>query len=135
MKREEKIINLKKFTDARGSLVFAEGNADIPFEIKRFYSIYDVSENAIRGKHAHKTSDIVLFCMTGHCRVKLSARDGTSTEHTLSSPDQGLYIPAELWREMYDFTSDCVLIALSSAAYDENDYIRDFDVFMNGTKQ
>lgn len=134
MEKKEKIIHLKKFTDARGSLVFAEGNADIPFEIKRFYSIFGAGENTVRGKHAHKTSDIVLFCLAGHCRVKLSARDGTSTEYTLSSPERGLYIPAGSWREMYGFSADCVLVALSSTAYDENDYIRDFDTFMNGAE-
>ena len=129
------LIRLVKKTDDRGNLVFAEGNGNIPFEIRRVYYIYGANEKTVRGGHAHKESDIVLISVAGSCTVKLIAPGGCVSEYVLSSPCNGLYVPACYWREMYDFSADCVLLSLSSTHYSESDYIRDFSDFSDADKK
>jgi len=115
--------------DERGQLVALEALRDIPFEVRRVYYIYWTGEGVRRGFHAHKKLEQVLFCIHGSCKILLD--DGYEKETVeLSDPCQGLYISNNMWREMYDFTDDAVLLVLASEYYDESDYIRDYDQFL-----
>ena len=121
--------------DERGQLVSLEEYNDIPFTIKRVYFMYDTLNNVIRGMHAHKHLEQILFCVHGSCKVLLD--NGKEKKIVpLERPYEGLYIPGNMWREMYDFSSDAVLMVLASEIYNEEDYIRDYDEFLQfvGTK-
>jgi dTDP-4-dehydrorhamnose 3,5-epimerase-like enzyme len=122
-------IPLQKHGDDRGSLVALEEENNIPFSIKRVYYIFDTKEGVRRGFHAHKKLKQVAIAVKGSCRFLLD--DGTERiEVVLDNPAQGLLIESCIWREMYDFSSDCVLMVLADSHYDENDYIRDYDAFI-----
>ncbi|MEY8701928.1 FdtA/QdtA family cupin domain-containing protein [Francisella philomiragia] len=115
--------------DRRGSLVSLEQNKNIPFDIRRVYYIFNTKTNARRGFHAHRNLKQVLVCVSGSCKVLID--DGVSKENVLlNSPDKGLLISGVVWREMFDFSKDCVLLVLASELYDESDYIRDYDKFI-----
>ncbi len=123
-----KLIDLPSLGDQRGGLVAIESNQSIPFEIKRLYYIFNTT-NQSRGFHAHIDLKQVAVCVKGSCRFILD--NGHAREEvTLNSPTQGLYIEALTWREMHDFSEDCVLLVLASEHYDENDYIRDYQDFL-----
>ena len=127
------IINFKVLGDHRGSLVALEENKDIPFDIKRVYYIYGTQENIRRGFHAHRNLEQILICVSGTCKILV---DNGYKKNTilLESPDKGLLISGLEWREMYDFSSDCVLMVLASDFYDEADYIRNYDNFLQEVK-
>lgn len=128
-----KIINFKTNGDSRGSLIALENNYNIPFEIKRVYYIFETKEDVRRGFHAHKNLKQVAVCVSGSCKFLLD--DGIKKENIeLNSPNQGLLIEGLIWREMYDFSSDCVLMVLADAYYDENDYIRNYNDFLKELK-
>lgn len=115
--------------DDRGQLVALEEFKDIPFDIRRVYYIYNTGEGVRRGFHAHKNLEQILICVSGSCRIHLD--NGYETEEVLlDKPYEGLYISNDMWREMYDFTPDAVLLVLASQLYDESDYIRDYDKFL-----
>ena len=120
--------------DARGQLVALEESKDIPFKIKRVYYMYDTTEGVTRGYHAHKNLQQVLICVNGSCKIRL---DNGSEKETiiLDTPNEGLYVSNNMWREMYDFSSDAVLMVLASELYDESDYIRDYDAFLEYVKE
>lgn len=120
--------------DNRGSLIAIEANKDIPFDIKRVYYIFNTQQGVARGKHAHTRLQQVLICTSGNCKILLD--DGQSKEVIeLNSPAKGLYIGQKIWREMYDFSDDCVLMVLASEHYDEAEYIRDYSEFLEGAKR
>lgn len=120
--------------DDRGQLVALEEYIDIPFEIKRVYYMYDTLEGVIRGGHAHKSLEQILICVHGSCKVRLD--NGYEKKIVpLERPYEGLYISHDMWREMYDFSSDAVLIVLASKIYDEQDYIRSYDDFIEYIKK
>ncbi|MBR0092948.1 MAG: WxcM-like domain-containing protein [Lachnospiraceae bacterium] len=115
--------------DDRGQLVSLEEFTDIPFRIKRVYYMYDTIPDAVRGKHAHKSLQQILICIHGSCKVSLD--NGTEKKTVfLERPYEGLYIANDMWREMFDFSKDCVLLVFASEVYDESDYIRDYDTFL-----
>lgn len=119
--------------DDRGMLVALEEGKEIPFDVKRVYYMYDTIPGVRRGFHAHKCLEQILICIHGSCKIHLD--DGAETEEVeLSSPYEGLYIPNNIWREMYDFSSDAVLMVLASVIYDESDYIRSYDEFIKYVK-
>lgn len=123
-----RLLDFPQYGDKRGQLVAIEEGLNIPFKIKRVYYMYDTRSNVRRGFHAHKKLEQVLLCVNGSCKVHLD--DGVSTsEITLNKPYKGLYIKNNIWREMYDFSEDAVLLVLASELYDEADYIRDYDEF------
>ena len=126
------LINIIKFEslgDERGLLVTMECNKSVPFNIKRVYCIYASEEGASRGFHAHRNLKQIAICLTGSCRFILD--NGKEKEEVvLEGPTNGLLIEDLIWREMHDFSSDCVLLVLASENYDEFDYIRNYDVFM-----
>jgi dTDP-4-dehydrorhamnose 3,5-epimerase-like enzyme len=127
-----KTIDFSQLGDERGSLISLETNKQIPFVIKRIYYIYGTEEGVARGFHAHKELKQVAVCLSGKCRMILD--DGTKREELwLDSPAKGLFIGDLVWREMHDFSDDCVLLVLASEHYDESDYIRDYDEFSSVT--
>lgn len=115
--------------DDRGQLVALEEFKDIPFEIKRVYYMYDTGENVRRGYHAHRNLEQILICIHGSCKVLLDNGNERKKVY-LEKPYEGLYIPNYMWREMYDFSPDAVLLVLASEYYDEDDYIRDYQQFV-----
>ena len=130
------IIRFEEHGDERGNLIALENNSNIPFEIKRVYYIFDTKEGVRRGFHAHYTLKQVLIAVHGSCKIDLN--DGKEKKTILlNNCREGLYIDMPLWREMYDFSEDCVLMCVASEIYDEKDYIRDFNqylTFIRGAK-
>jgi dTDP-4-dehydrorhamnose 3,5-epimerase-like enzyme len=122
-------INFPPLGDDRGSLVSLETSKTIPFDIKRVYYIFGTKPEVSRGFHAHRSLQQVVVSVTGKCRMVID--NGTQREEVwLDSPTRGLFIGDLVWREMHDFSSDCVLLVLASEHYDENDYIRDYKTFL-----
>jgi len=123
------ILEFKSNGDDRGSLVALESYKNIPFDIKRVYYIFDTKSGVVRGLHAHKELLQVMVCLKGSCRVMLD-NGSTKEKVVLDSPNKGLLIDSMMWREMHDFSADCVLMVLANEYYDESDYIRDYDAFL-----
>jgi len=124
-----KTISFKPLGDERGSLVALESNKNVPFDIKRVYYIFDTKEGVSRGFHAHRNLKQAAVCVTGSCRFVLD--NGKQREEVmLNKSTIGLLIDDLTWREMYDFSPDCVLMVLASEYYDESDYIRDYQEFL-----
>ena len=125
-----KILPLQTHGDDRGSLIALEEGVNIPFAIKRVYYLFNTSKDVRRGFHAHKDLNQVVIAVRGSCRFLLD--DGKERiSLLLDDPTQGLLIESCIWREMYDFSEDCVLMVLANHLYDESDYIRNYDVFLN----
>jgi len=120
--------------DDRGQLIALEEFKDIPFNIKRVYYIYDTAAGVTRGLHAHKSLQQILICIHGSCRIRLD-NGYEKKEVPLERPYEGLYVPNDVWREMYDFSPDAVLLVLASEVYDEADYIRNYEEFLEHTKK
>ena len=115
--------------DDRGQLIAIEEQKDLPFDIKRVYYIYDTKAGVRRGFHAHRNLEQILVCVHGSCKILLD--DGKEQEIVvLDDPSDGLYIANNMWREMFDFSPDAVLLVLASEYYDEADYIRNYDDFL-----
>ncbi len=115
--------------DERGQLIAIEELNDIPFKIKRIYYMYDTREGVVRGHHAHKSLEQILICVHGSCKIRLD--NGKEKKVVaLEKPYEGLYVSNAMWREMYDFSPDAVLMVLASSVYDEADYIRDYEEFL-----
>lgn len=127
------LYHFKEHSDPRGKLVAVEPGKDIPFPIRRVYYMYGVDAQARRGLHAHKQLEQVLICMNGSCKILLDNGRERRTV-TLDRPDVGLYVGHAMWREMFDFTPGAVLAVLASLPYDEADYIRDYDTFLEYIK-
>ena len=126
-------VSFPPLGDDRGSLVALEANKSVPFDIKRLYYIFGTREGVVRGLHAHKALKQVMVCITGFCQITLD--NGNITESVLlESPTQGIYVEGLIWREMSNFSSDCVLLVIASEHYDESDYVRKYDEFMDLVK-
>lgn len=117
-----------------GTLAFLEANRDISFDIKRIYYIFGVPSDTRRGFHAHKKLQQVFLCIHGSCKVLLD-NGIEQVVVDLNDPTEGLVINNPMWREMYDFSRDAVLVVLASDYYDENDYIRSYDDFLAYMKE
>lgn len=122
-------VDFPPLGDERGSLVALEGEKTVPFAIQRVYYIFGTQAGVARGFHAHRDLHQVAVCVTGRCRMLLD--DGFKREDAwLDSPTKGIVIGNMIWREMHDFSPDCVLLVLASHHYDESDYIRDYNDFL-----
>ena len=123
-----RIIDLRKISDPRGNLTPIEGGADIPFDIKRVYYLYDVPGGESRGAHAHKELPQLIVAANGSFTITID--DGTNKKSfTLNRPYQGLLIVPGIWRVLDDFSSGAVLLCLASEYYIEEDYIRNYREF------
>lgn len=129
-----RIIELPKIEDARGNLSFIEGGIHIPFEIKRAYYLYDVPGGSDRGSHAHKNLHQFIVAMSGSFDVLLDDGKEQKRFH-LNRSYYGLYVCPMMWRYLDNFSSGAVCMVLASNHYDETDYIRDYDEFLNLAKQ
>lgn len=124
-----KIINFKQHGDDRGHLVVIEGNKDVPFDVKRVFYIYGSSNDVVRGQHANRKTEFVLINVSGTSKVKID--DGVEQNVIeLNEPHMGVYIPTMVWKDMYDFSEDSVLLVLASEPYDSSEYIRDYSEFL-----
>ena len=122
-------ISLIPHGDSRGQLIAIEENNDIPFHVRRVYYIYDTNSDVTRGCHAHRTLKQLLVCVSGNCKIRLD--DGKESQIVLlDKPNEGIIICDTIWREMFDFSKDAVLLVLASDIYDEKDYIRDYQEFL-----
>ena len=123
------LIPLQIHGDERGSLIALENEKNLPFNIKRVYYIFGTQSWMIRGQHAHKKLKQLLIAVSGSVTIKCEYNN-QKKEYTLSRPDEGLLIEGLVWREMYDFSPDCVLVVLADKYYSEADYIRDYKTFL-----
>lgn len=123
------LLDFKIMGDERGSLIALEENHNVPFDVKRVYYIFGTKVDVHRGKHAHKNLRQLAICVCGSCKFLLD--NGQDKIHVeLNSPTQGLLIEGVMWREMYEFSEDCVLMVLADNYYNENDYIRNYEDFL-----
>jgi len=122
------LVDLTVHGDTRGSLVALEQGSGLPFAIQRVYYIYGTAKDTARGFHAHQQLRQLAICVSGSCTMIVD--DGVlRVEVPLDRPDLCLHIGSPVWREMKDFSDDCVLLVLASAPYEDADYIRDYDEF------
>ena len=125
-----KLVDFKTLGDERGSLIAIEEGYNAPFEIKRVYYIFGTKAGVSRGFHAHMNLKQIAICLSGSCKFHLN--NGRETKEVLlDKSDQGLLIEGMVWREMYDFSLDCVLLVIASEHYNNDDYIRDYDRFLS----
>ena len=123
------ILYFKDLGDERGKLVVIEGGEAIPFDIKRVFYIYGSDSTVVRGKHANRESEFVLINVAGKSKVRIT--DGVEEFVVeLNKPMMGVYLPKMIWKDMYDFSGDSVLLCLASTHYDGNEYIRDYDDYL-----
>lgn len=116
--------------DQRGHLVIVEGMQDVPFNIKRIFYIYGSDCDVVRGQHANRESEFVLINVAGTSKVKVKDGKGNEAVYSLNRPHTGIYLPKMIWKDMYDFSEDSVLLCLSSEHYNPEEYIRDYDEFV-----
>jgi WxcM-like, C-terminal. len=122
------LLNFPKISDERGNLTYIQYFDHIPFEIKRVYWLYDVPSGQTRGGHAFKLQNEVVIALSGSFQVYLT--DGTSEEtYLLNRPNQGLYIPKMTWRQFRNFSTNTVVLIITSDLFNEEDYINDFSIF------
>jgi len=124
-----RLLTFKDLGDERGKLVVIEGETDIPFEIKRVFYIYGSDSQVVRGQHANKESEFVLVNVAGKSKVRIT--NGTGEQIVdLNKPMQAVYIPKMVWKDMYAFSEDSVLLVLANTHYDGNEYIRNYDDYL-----
>ncbi len=136
LKEKCPVLHFGDLGDERGKLVVIEGAQAIPFEIKRVFYIYDSDSTVVRGQHANKESEFVLINVAGRSKVRITdGKEEIIVE--LNKPMMGVYIPKMIWKDMYDFSSDSVLLVLASTHYDGSEYIREYDRYLEliGLKQ
>lgn len=129
IKDQYKILEFGDLGDERGKLVVVEGAQDIPFNIQRVFYIYGSDSEVVRGQHANRNSEFVLINVSGSSKVRVD--NGFEEDIIeLNRPRMGLYLPTMLWKDMYDFSADSVLLVLANTHYDGHEYIRDYDEFI-----
>lgn len=125
-----RMIEFPQHGDERGHLVVLEGNKDIPFDIKRIFYIYGSDNDVVRGQHANRKTKFVLINVAGTSKVRVDDGKGNEVVFSLNRPHTGIYFSEMIWKEMYDFSEDSVLLCLASEPYDNSEYIRDYDDFV-----
>lgn len=137
MKLDEqyKLIEFADLGDERGNLVVIEGEGmDIPFDIKRVFYIYGSDSTVVRGQHANRETEFLLVNVSGNSKVRVDNGDESAIIE-LNRPRMGLYLSSMLWKDMYDFSEDSVLLVLASRHYDEKEYIRDYDTYLQALRE
>lgn len=133
IKEKCKVIYFNELGDERGSLVVIEGAKDIPFSMKRVFYMYGSDETVVRGQHANRRSSFILINVCGTSKVKITDGD-EEVIVTLDKPRMGVYIPPMYWKDMYDFSTDSVLLVLSDEYYNADEYIRDYEEYLKERK-
>lgn len=124
-----KMFEFPQHGDDRGHMVVVEGMTDIPFDIKRVFYIYGSDTDVVRGQHANRETEFVLINVSGTSKVKVDNGLETKT-FNLDKPHIGIYLPRMIWKDMYDFSRDSVLLCLASLPYKPEEYIRDYNAFL-----
>lgn len=127
---EVKLLEFPQQGDERGHLVIVEAKKDIPFEIKRVFYMYGSDPSVHRGSHANRQTQFVLINVAGQSKVRVKDGKGNEAVFCLNRPHTGVYLPNMIWKDMYDFSNDSVLLVLASEIYDSNEYIRDYNAFV-----
>lgn len=125
-----KMLNFPQLGDERGELIVVEGAQNIPFEIKRVFYICKTLENVVRGQHANLRTEFVLINVAGSSKVKVIDESGNEMIVVLNKPNTGVYLPKMVWKEMYDFSPDSVLLVITNTHYDGKEYIRDYEEYL-----
>jgi dTDP-4-dehydrorhamnose 3,5-epimerase-like enzyme len=125
-----KLLNLPKIIDKRGNLTFVQKNVGIPFEIQRIFWTYDVAAGEVRGGHAYKKQNEVISVISGSADILLIFENGDKQKINLNRPDKGVLVPAGVWRQLENFSTNAVSIHFSDSAFDSDDYIRDLNSFL-----
>ena len=134
LEEQIRILDFPDLGDERGNLVVVEGGSAIPFEIKRIFYIYGSDNEVIRGCHANLRSEFVMINVSGTSKVRVD--NGYETRIIeLNRPRMGLYLRNNVWKEMYDFSPDSVLLVLSNEHYDPDQYIRDYETYLRMVKE
>lgn len=129
MQKLYELIKLKDLGDERGKLVVIEGGQTIPFEIKRVFYIYGSDAEVVRGRHANRNSEFVLINVAGRSKVRVT--DGRNEEIIeLNEPMSGIYIPKMIWKDMFAFSPDSVLLCLANTHYQSDEYIRNYEDYL-----
>ena len=130
LEEQYKLIEFVDLGDERGNLVVIEGEGmDIPFDIKRVFYIYGSDTTVVRGQHANRETEFLLVNVSGTSKVRVdNGKESVVIE--LNKPRMGLYLSSMLWKDMYDFSEDSVLLVLASRHYDGQEYIRDYDEYI-----
>ena len=123
-----KVLNFKDLGDERGKLVVVEGSQDIPFKIERVFYIYGSDSEVVRGQHANRESEFVLINVGGTSKVRIDNGHSEAIIE-LNKPMMGLYIPTMVWKDMYDFSEDSILLVLASTHNNGKEYIRDYEEY------
>lgn len=123
-----RVLNFGDLGDERGKLVVVEGGMDVPFDIKRVFYIYGSDSEVVRGQHANRESEFVLINVGGTSKVRIDNGHSKAVIE-LNKPMMGLYIPTMVWKDMYDFSEDSILLVLASTHYDGNEYIRNYEEY------
>ena len=135
LEKQYQIIEFNEFGDERGSLVVAEGSGKaIPFEIKRVFYMYGSDSTVVRGQHANRKTEFVLINVSGTSKVRITNGE-EETIIELNKPRMGLYLKTMVWKDMYDFSPDSVLLVLASEHYDGEEYIRDYEKYLKEIKE
>lgn len=124
-----RMLDFPQRGDHRGQMVVVEGNTDVPFEIKRAFYIYGSDAEVVRGQHANRRTEFVLINVAGKSKVKVKDGEGNEAIFCLNRPHTGIYLPRMVWKDMYDFSPDSVLLVLASEHYDAEEYIRNYEEF------
>lgn len=129
MMEKYRVLYFQELGDQRGNLVVAEGRKEIPFDIRRIFYMYGTKEGVVRGQHANRDSQFVLINLQGNVKIKVD--DGKNQEIiVLDKPHIGVYMDRLVWKDMYDFSEDSILLVLSSHPYHADEYIRDYETFL-----
>lgn len=124
-----KLIELPKILDPRGNLTFLQNFHQVPFEIQRVFWTYDVPGGEIRGGHAYRNQEEIIIALSGSFEIVITDIDGSQKKFQMNRSYFGLYLPALTWRHMENFSTNSVGLHLSSSVFQENEYIRDFEIF------
>lgn len=125
-----KLIDLPKIIDKRGNLTFVQKNVGIPFEIKRIFWTYDVAAGEVRGGHAYKKQNEVISVISGSADILFIFENGNQQKINLNRPDKAVFVPAGVWRQLENFSTNAVSIHFSDSSFDSDDYIRDLNSFL-----
>lgn len=134
LQEQYKILEFKDYGDNRGKLVVVEGEQDVPFKIERVFYIYGSDKQVIRGQHANRNSKFVLINISGSSKVKLD--NGFEIKIVeLNRPMMGVYIDTMVWKDMFDFSEDSVLLVLTNTHYNSSEYIRDYETYLKEVRK